>query len=218
MLFSMDLAPDNTTFIGPLNGTLQGGASAIPGVTGTAFYSGADGGYIDLGIRPVGGCLHYPDDCSNGISIALWLKIFELPAPGTLGILLHNGGCLSSSTGYCFFLRHDGLGFSARYELPASKTMIANLSLYQWYHITVSHKDTHTAIFVNGCPAETTYHSKWERSGTFANIQRRFTLGSLRSSSPAHVAMDEIAIWYTTLSTDDIWQLHVNSAMEWSAQ
>ena len=154
MLFSMDLALDNTNFIGPLNGTLQGGASVISGVAGTAFYSGAGGGYLDLGVRPVGGCLHYPDDCSNGISIALWLKIFELPAPEKLAVLMHNGGCLYASTGYCLFLRHNGLSFTTRNEVPGFRAMIANLPLYQWYHVTVSHKDAHTAIFVNGCPAE----------------------------------------------------------------
>ena len=213
MLFSMDLAPDNTTFIGPLKGTLQGGASAISGVAGMAFYSGAGGGYLDLGVRPVGGCLHYPDDCSNGISIALWLKIFELPVPKKLAVLMHNGGCRYASTGYCFFFKHNGLSFTTRYELLGFRAMIASLSLYQWYHITVSHKDVHTAIFVNGCPAETVYYKKWKSSGTIANYQW-FTFGSVRGSSPAHVAMDEVAIWYTAMSADDIWQLYVNSAIK----
>ena len=213
MLFSMDLALDNTNFIGPLNGTLQGGASVISGVAGTVFYSGAGGGYLDLGVRPVGGCLHYPDDCSNAISIALWLKIFELPAPEKLAVLMHNGGCLYASTGYCLFLRHNGLSFTTRNEVPGFRAMIANLPLYQWYHVTVSHKDAHTAIFVNGCPAETIYYNTWKRSGIIANYQR-FTFGNMRGSSPAHVAIDEVAIWYTAMSADDIWLLYVNSTIK----
>ena len=77
---------------------------------------------------------------------------------------------------------------------------------------------SHTAIFVNGCPVETTYYRKWERRRTIANIQRRFTFGSIKGSSPAQVAIDEVAIWYTALLADEIWQIYVNSTLKWLAQ
>ena len=87
------------TLIGPINGTLQSGATVIPGVTGTAFYTGPEGRYLDLGVHPDGGCLHSPDDCPDGISIALWLKIYELPSEDPFAVVIHNGGCRSSLVG-----------------------------------------------------------------------------------------------------------------------
>ena len=213
MKFSMDLA-SNTVLIGPVNGTLRRGASVIPGVTGTAFYTGPGGGYLDLGVHSGEGCLHYPDDCPNGISFALWLKIYELPAPDKMVVILHNGGCIRHSAGYCLSLRYNDIGFTARHKLPGSLQKIAILPLHQWYHITISYKDTQTAIFVNGCPGETTYKRKWERNGTITQI-RRFTFGNMeRGASLAHVALDEVVIWYTALSADDTWQVYVKEATE----
>ena len=210
MKFSMDLASGTTTLIGSINGTLQNGASVIPGVTGTAFYTGATGGCLDLGIHS-GGCIHYPDDCPNGISIALWLKIYELPVPGTFLVIIDNGGCWPDSAGYCLFLMHDGIGFTARHELPGYMEMIAIVPLHQWFHIAVSHKETNTSIFVNGCTGETIYNVQWERSSATTEQIRRFMCGCLENGQgPAHVAMDEMDIWYTALSEDDIWQLYLN--------
>ena len=206
----MDLASDMTTLIGPINGTLLSGASVIPGVTGTAFYTGAGGGYLDLGVFPGGGCLHYPDDCPDGISIALWLKIYELPAPNTLATIMHTGGYWYNSVGYWFYLGHDVIGFTARHELPASAAEFAVLPLHEWFHITVSYKDTHTAIFVNGCPSEMIGGSQWERGAAFTQITR-FTFGCLDGGlRPTHVAIDEVVIWYIALSPEDIWRFYVN--------
>ena len=210
----MDLASDMTTLIGPISGTLQSGASVIPGVTGTAFYTGAEGGYLDLGSHHGGGCLHYPDDCPDGISIALWLKIYEPPASGPYAVIMHNGGWWYDSAGYCLTLAHDGLFFTARHAISVINLKIANLPLHQWHHITISYKDTHTAIFMNGCPAEPIASGQWERVDAIAQI-RPFTLGCLDGGTePAHVAIDELAIWYSTLSEEDSWHLYVNGGTQ----
>ena len=120
MMFPTDLASDMTTLIGPINGTLWNGASIIPGVTGTAFYTVAGAGYLDLGIHPGSGCLYCPDDCPDGISIALWLKIYELPSQDPFPVVINNGGCRLNLVGYCLFVRPDAIGFIARHRIPGS--------------------------------------------------------------------------------------------------
>ena len=107
---------------------------------------------------------------------------------------MQNGGCLSDSIGYCLFIQHDGLGFQIRYEIANPLTKIAALPLYEWHHITVSHNDTHTNIYVNGCPAQAIFTHYSER--TIAIVPpSRLTFGYIEGSRPAHVAMDQLAIW-----------------------
>ena len=218
MMFPMKLSSDMTTLTGTINGMLKSGASVIPGITGTGLFTGSSGGYLDLGKHLGGGCPHYPDHCSDGITIALWLKIYELPSSNSFAVAVHNGGCRKAATGYCIFIQHDGLGLQVRYELSGSFTKIAGLPLHQWYHITISNmNDTHTSIYVNGCPANVINNVRWERTTPITSTWR-LTFGSIdRSRNPAHVALDQIAIWYTALLSDDIWHFYVNEATRWFA-
>ena len=212
MMFPMDLASDMTTLIGPINGTLWNGASIIPGVTGTAFYTGAGAGYLDIGIHPGSGCLYYPDDCPDGISIALWLKIYELPSQDPFSVVINNGGCRLNLIGYCLFVRPDAIGFVARHRIPGSVTRVEIVPLHQWYHITVSHTENHTVIYVNGCPDDTIFSNQWQRISSILP-PRGFFFGCMDVGiRHAHVAMDQMAIWYRALSADDIWKHYVNMA------
>ena len=157
---------------------------------------------IDLDSRHCGLCLQYPDDYPDRISIALWLKIYEPPASGPYAVIMHNAGWWYDSAGYCLTFAHDGLFFTARHAIPGinSKT---GMPLHQWHHITIYYKDTHTAIFMNGCPTEPIGCSQWERVSTIVKI-RPFNLVCLdRGPEPAYVVIDELAIWYTTLAEDD---------------
>ena len=210
----MNLASGTNLLIGPRNGTLQSGASVIPGVIGTAFYTGTSGGYLDLGHNSATGCGRSPGDCPYGTSIAFWLKIYELPAPNSSVVMIDQGGCWPDSVGYCLFLEDDGLGFTARDDFLGFTEKIAILPLHQWYYVTVSYKDNHTAIYVNGCPAETIYSDQWERSVSVTRMPR-LTFGSLGGGlNPAHVALDEVVIWHRALSAGYIWHLYVNDATQ----
>ena len=173
-MLTMDLAPDMVTLIGPMNGTLQNGATIIP----------------EWQVRrPI-----------PGLKGDIWTLVVVF-TPLTTALMV--SASLSRLT-------HWG---QVTHICVGILTIIGSNNYYYLNHCwNIVNCTLGTAVFVNGCQAETIFNNQWQRSGTIAP-PRRFYFGCLGVDlKQACVAMDQMAIWYTAMSACDIWQIYVNMA------
>ena len=81
--------------LGSLHGTMTGGMSLVPGQYGSALYMSDGTGREDLGFHQ-SQCFYNPDNCSQGVTFALWTKRND-GAEG--GFLFDTGGYYHKSKG-----------------------------------------------------------------------------------------------------------------------
>ena len=147
MRFPMDAA-----VLGVLNGYISGhlrnGAIVIPGIEGEAFFGPGNGSGSQANFGTIER-LQLPDNYMSGITFSLWIKFFALPS--SLSFILYSGGCAKSAAGFCLGIKNDYIVFAIRHRVVGCKAKISVLSLFQWYFLTVSHKDCTVSFYNNGC-------------------------------------------------------------------
>ena len=97
MTFPLDVTLGNVV-LGPLNGTLNHGATAISGMIDNAVYIGGNLAYVDFGTH-TSGCFFNPSQCNSGITLSFWLRIDSIIS--SFGIFVNNGGCDFDAIGFC---------------------------------------------------------------------------------------------------------------------
>ena len=206
MLFPMDLTEDDV-LLGSLNGTLMHGATVIPGVVGYAVYIYGSQAYVDFGTH-TSGCFFVPSQCYSGMTVSFWLKIFAtIMSP--VEIFLDNGGITYTSVGICIWRSSAGIGITIRNELGGYNSMMRHPSPMECHFVIFTVKAGTINIFMNGCYTSPTQTDFWTR-GTALTTSMPFTIGSSNQTAP--FALDNIRIWYTELSRDEIWDLYSNTA------
>ena len=202
----MDLR-EGDVLIGSLNGTLMRDATVISGVVGNAAYIDGSRAYIDFGAH-TDGCFFVPSQCFSGMTMTFWLKVFAT-SMSPLEIFLNNGGCNWAAVGICIWGNPPGISISIRNELGGYNSMMYHPSPMEWSFISFTVKAGTVNIFMNGCytsPADTTV---WTRVTALTTVMP-LTIGS-GDLAVAHFAFDNIRIWYTELSHDEIWNLYINT-------
>ena len=206
MRFPMDAAVAGV-LNGYVSGHLRNGAIVIPGIEGEAFFGPGDGSgsHANFGTIEL---LQLPDNYTSGITFSLWIKFFALPS--SLSYILYSGGCAKSAAGFCLGMNTDYIVFSIRHRVVGCNAKISLLSLFQWHFLTMSHKDCTIFFYNNGCKLPLKSTSNWERSSDLTTSYP-FTIGG-RDGSTSHssrVAIDQVLIWDTELTSEDVWELYL---------
>ena len=194
---------------GTIDGTPMNGATLNPGVIGNALYTQGTGAYVDFGTQ-ASGCLFHPDQCTSGITFSFWIKLHAGPAT-SFSVFLNNGGCKSSDIGFCFAQSMNDFGFTVRLIGPTYRGRIAPLPISQWHYVTATFKNGKIKYYLNGCRAHLIYESTSSRTAPIENSYS-LTIGSMDSTSTArhiHASVDHMLIWYSELTSSDIWELYL---------
>ena len=222
MRFPMDEV-DGDKVLGYFNGILKGNASLVSGIHGGALcIDGQWGPHVTYGTLNTDGCFFDPDQCDQAITFSLWLLLQEMPLVGTV---FNNGGCAEQmkpltppGLGYCIFSVYDSIGFQVRaingnyvysYNLKQQVTSV-------WNSFIITYVSGEIKVFVNGCIGEPD-SSKYNCLYSMAHPgNSTFYIGNLPGTHRrAHATIDELMVWYTILTEDEIWNLHVQGGVAW---
>ena len=212
MMFPMDVAVGNT-LVGYLNGTLEGGVSMMTGVWGKALYiDGQPGSRVEYGIHTEG-CFFDPNQCDQGITLFLWLRFQGRPSP--YKIILDNGGCRPYGIGFCVSAINDLKFFTIRQRSQnVFYTFFINgYADYQWHLVSFSNLNNDTKMYIDGCKmtTESTIIEKLRKLPYTENSTFHIGDWSVGGGLAHHVAIDDLLVWYSALTAEEIWNLYMQA-------
>ena len=207
MRFPMDLV-DWDIIVGHLNGILEGGARMVTGVWGKALYiDGQPGSRVDYGVH-TDGCFFDPDQCDEGITISMWLRVPEIYSG--FGLIFDNGGCTPDAVGYCLQLIDDELSFTINQRLQRYAFGIKGYTPNQWFLMTITYFDNNGSIYVNGCKMALYWFDMIKPRPDPHSMDSVFYIGDWAAIGfTPHVTIDDLLVWYTALSAEEMWNLYV---------
>ena len=207
LLFTMEKI-SGSTLMGPLSGQVSGGAQIVPGKLGLALnFDGIDG-MVNFGYNPES-CLHDLEMCSEGLTIAFWIKIHNVHNKNR-GVILHSVAYIGE-TGLQIRLYPEFFRFriNARYQKWTYQMPL--LPLFKWHFVTMSFFVDTLAVYVNGCSA-----AMFSRVDTATHREHLLT-GNLRmgcepSWNPmacSKISVDQMMVWYKQLPAEAVWQVYL---------
>ena len=200
-----------------VQGTLINGPTITPGQHGGALETDGLDQRVDFG-EYRSECFYRPDMCTEGVTYAVWLRRMRL---GFLEVFLCTGGFYSSSIGYALYQSPDGevriLVFDQTHYYRA--TSVVDWPINHWEHIVWTWKENEGITFyVNGCRLsgpETVKYTVKDRTDTISRYGS-FTLGAgSQGTAYSHMKMDDLTIWHSVLTDNQVWQLYVNGGRRW---
>ncbi len=174
-----------------LNGTVFGGATLIPGVSGNAISFNGNDQYVDYGRHD--SCLTNAGLCSDGITWAFWLY---LRAESYAFVVTSGSGFLTDETGFSFAI-HGGpklhivvKSTDTKWQWLQSGTFL----LFEWIHVAMTWGNLNGfTVYING---QEVGGSGDIATDTYSG-NSRFNLGrSTGGDKYADVAIDELLVWY----------------------
>ena len=210
----MDVVIGNT-LVFTLNGTLQGSARVVPGLYDKALYiSGISGARVDYGVQS-GSCFFDPDLCIQGITMSFWLMVHEIQDP-QFDIIFDNGGCQGPTIGYCFYLKLGDIKVSIKHRSGLRVYILPVTNVNQWHYVTLTYKADDENVYVNGCDSAPFSFSYGTPRPEPYTSNYEFHLGDWsRGGFASYVTIDEMMVWYKSLTADQIWQLYVQGGRVW---
>ena len=168
----------------------EGGGGAEPEAFTNEFSVDFDGlsSYMDCGSIPV----------LNSASEVSWGGWFRFDSIGDVSIIMSGGTSISNRVNWTI----DASGYFKLYIQTALKnTSTFTLSPDTWYHIVLTKDSTDLRLYINGSLENTVVHTSDLPSATGENFNvARSHLHDLHSDG----LIDEVAIWNTVLSEEDI--------------
>ncbi len=153
----MDKITSSTnTLVGTIPATIHGNPNIVTHAkSGSAHYLNGVDQWVDLGNHRYK-CLGNLEQCPNGFTIALWLKMGTKSATGTILFYMSSGGHTYASHGIAMYRKSNFLGASFRTKIKRwSCSKLMTISDGVWYHLTLTWKeDNGVKFFLNGCPKE----------------------------------------------------------------
>ena len=205
--YPMDVASENVV-LGVINGTMFGNARLVPGVLGNALYiDGQQGSRVEFGVHTQG-CFFDPNQCTNGITISLWLKIHEL-ATGFLGVI-DSGGCSRTSYGICFNFQANGkIRFELLNQVGYNMSAFPAPSPLEWHFIVLIHLNGNIMVYIDG--AKSALKTWAPVRQTAYSRSSRFFIGAWSSGGyGGHATVDELSVWYKALEPTDLLLVHMH--------
>ena len=212
MMFPMDVA-DGNTLVGYLNGTLERGVSMVTGVWGKALYiDGQPGSRVEYGIHTEG-CFFDLDQCDQGLTLSLWLRFQGRPS--SYQIILDNGGCRPYGIGFCVSAVNDRMFFTKRRRSQEEfyTFYMKGYTDYQWHLVSFSNLNDDTKMYINGCKMTSRSPNINKPRQLPYNENSMFHIGdwAVNGGSAPHVALDDLLIWYSALTAEEIWNLYMQA-------
>ena len=204
-------AVNERTIPGTFNGTIVGPGAVIekPGIKGQSLAFPQDA-YVDYVTADTTPCIRQADDCTQGVTFAMWLWLEE----GMTG--KHN-----------FILRSDldkgdNLGYRVKYLADRNIVKIKvstyttvyqdelRIEISKWVHIAFTwHLRDGLRVFANGCTAGHAYKVV-KTSLSSIGIFRIGSASTDLGKCTATMKIDDLLVWYKMLTPDQIWLLYVS--------
>ena len=215
MHFPMDFT-SGSVVLGVLNGTMLGNARLVPGLLGNALYfDGQRGSRVDYGLHTQG-CFFNPDQCVNGTTHSLWLKLHE--SPTDYQAIIDTGAWQAAAVGFCLSLqknsrmRFEYLGRSGYgvFDFPSP-------SLFVWHFVVIIVEGV-ISVYIDGInvgPTSTSWTVPRRLPFTRAGI---FHIGPWVGADRAHtchVTLDELSVWYEVLSPTELMLVYMLRMWSW---
>ena len=189
------MSSDSTVEGGSVVGEASGDVSIVPGIIGNALYvSGSSATNVLLGERR-DSCFWSPALCTNGYTMALWMKIGM--KTGTELYYISNGGQASVSYGVSINLAS---GPSLRWAVKTHDSWwLVNcpITKNEWHHVSFAWKsDTGIKAFLNGdeCNDDTTATSNTRETSSYND----FYMGKPNNAATqkgGEATYDELLFW-----------------------
>ena len=206
---------DNGVLCGDISGTLEGGASNIPGRVGSALHTNGNNQYVDYCLH-FDECYHDPDKCSGGITFALWLNVHAYGSA-----ILDTGAMDSRSFGYYIFVTPwRSIKISVKDTSMYHQYEVPRFPLNKWVHVVFTWPLNAGLIhlYINGCDADAANEKGYAYNlARFKSISEhsRIILGAGRNASVsyANADLDELIFWERILDPLEAWQIYADGGV-----
>ena len=189
------------TFVGSVEG--PGLIQQIPGIQAGALGFPSDG-YINYGRDHEQTCFHLPQLCVHGVTFTMWLWL-ESYRNAARNIIINNSDFGGHTPGYRIrYLPHKGKTLRIQIRNGA-QTYLHDIRVETeiWMHVAFTLGSRgYLESFINGCPAKNSHGRNVSDNGRRHN----FTLGGIGS---ALMKIDNILVWYKSLTAQQIWRTYV---------
>ncbi len=184
--------------LGPINGTLKGGASLVREGYESALQTIDDTQYVTFGDQSHI-CLGNLSHCPYGFTLAIWLKTPEQPQQN---FFVSSGSHTVQGHGIGLFKNNGYIGASFKIH-PSATYWVAQSGFYMdtdtWYHVSMTWSQGSGAhLYADGVPiAENTSPIIWNAE----DEQMHFVLGRSNMFYPensvsAHGLYDDMHVYY----------------------
>ena len=213
MSFPMDVINGNRV-LGTMDGTLEGGVNLGVGLQGKAIYlDGQLGSRVNYGVHTAAeGCFFDPEQCRHGTAFSFWLKLDEV-LPAGFSSALDNGGCRPQGIGFCLFsFTAAHVDFTAVVRTQAHIYSVPHPPVSQWHLFAITYIRGDIKVYINDCdtkPFATMMIAP--RKQPYAE-NAIFYMGDspvVPAANGPQMAMDELKVWYSVLTAEEIWALYV---------
>lgn len=185
------------------NGKINGTVRSVNGIVGSAIELSGKYSWIDFGLLPAT-CLNEPEACSEGFTIAFWLKL-----PTFVGNrIIIQLGQNRHSRGFSVWTRRKKekkINFSVNSKHKSFHSMLT-WSTVDWTHVSLTWQKTeqHLGIYFNCSLVDSV--KKPGPPGKSAKLDKVTLMvgASHGHNKNAHMLMDEFAIWNRTLTADEL--------------
>ena len=195
---------------GSIDGTIQGGASLVPGKHGSALSLNGIDGRVYYGMH-LNECFHLPEMCTTGSTFAYWLRY---RTPNNEAVILDSGGMYLYSHGYT--VRIDNTS-ELHVQVNDASTYYDTIAyLYgpdNWLFIVHTWSPSSGInIYLNGCIMNGQGKAKGPRTNNVTE-SFPFMIGEAVADNPlrADMDLDNLMAWDDELTPDEIWQLYVQA-------
>ncbi len=219
--FPMDEITSSTnTLVGTIPVTIHGNPNIVTDAkSGGALYLNGVDQWVDLGNHR-DKCLGNLEQCLNGFTIALWLKLGTKSAAGNNLFYMSSGGHTKNSHGIAMYRKSNDLGASFRTKIKHwSCSKLMTVSDGVWYHVTLTWKeDDGVKFFLNGCPKEMVQACDTTTQSVTTTASNNFILGSHNTGSIPNALMgecylDDMMVYEHVMSLQVIWSIFVGGVV-----
>ena len=202
---------------GSIIGNVTEAASIVSGKVGGALHMNGVNQSVNFGMySPV--CFRFIEACPDGITWAMWLKLYEQPPTYPVRLILDTGGYHSRSIGYALVSNMNGRftilysNLTHRHQIRLKSGTLGNG--HTWCSLC-THPEKELYIWMAA-----DLGSQFSPSfATDAYVDRHFVLGAANNLvSHTHMTIDNLLIWYDFLSASAVWQLYLQGSDIWSQQ
>ncbi len=184
--FPMDEV-DGDQLIGlPINATLNGSPSLVPGVVDNAMYfSGANSQHASFG-KLDEPCLTNIDLCTEGFTFSFWVKL-----PSDKNGVYVGYGCNVARVGACFRRNSNVLKVEVKNTTHRMEQTTTEYITDEWMHVAMCMFNDRLALYLNGQNVGSPVLVENSHSTTASS----FLMGTAANAGWGEVTLDEFLFW-----------------------
>ena len=200
----------------PLNGTITStGILVIPGVSSNTrnavLFDGAT--YAGTVANSNGLCLCNLEKCTDGITIAAWLKVGTKASQSNEWYYMTTGGHTKNANGWVWFQRYGKLNFVTKTRTKKWPASEISLAANEWKHVLTSWHGIHgTKVYVDFKQVDSQSGASTASSPNTV-YDLKIGMGSSASdvSRLGNFTIDDLQIWYKSVTTEILQEIQLKT-------